>query len=136
VKSLIVGRDHESFSKRGGIHHYYANDKAVAGYRTGIFPDGSIVVDEAVFMKDGEGRTKGLLFEGERRFLDVMVKDGQRYRSTGGWGARPRPVASGGLHRRLCGCRAKESPPWSRLRGGFQETDVNPAPTRRPPRQP
>jgi len=86
VKSLIVGRDHESFSKRGGIHHYYANDKAVAGYRTGIFPDGSIVVDEAVFMKDGEGRTKGLLFEGERRFLDVMVKDGQRYRSTGGWG--------------------------------------------------
>jgi Cytochrome P460 len=71
VKSLIVGPDHESFSMRGGIHHYYANDKAVAGYRTGIFPDGSIVVDEAVFMKDGEGRTKGLVFEGGRRFLDI-----------------------------------------------------------------
>lgn len=86
VKSLIVGPGHESFPKRGGIHHYYANDKAVAGYRTGAFPDGSIVVDEAVFTKDGEGRTKGLVFEGGRRFLDVMVKDQSRYGSTGGWG--------------------------------------------------
>jgi hypothetical protein len=86
VKSLIVGPDHESFSKRGGIHHYYGNDKAVVGYRTGIFRDGSVVVDEAVFTKEGEGRTKGLLFEGERRFLDVMVKDSRRYGSTGGWG--------------------------------------------------
>jgi len=86
VKSLIVGPDHESFSKRGGIHHYYANEKAVAGYRTGIFPEGSIIVDEAVFMKDGQERTKGLVFEGERRFLDVMVKDSRQYVSTGGWG--------------------------------------------------
>jgi hypothetical protein len=86
VKSLIVGPDHESFSRRGGIHHYYANNKAVAGYQTGTFPDGSIVVDEAVFMKDGEASTKGLLFEGERRFLDVMVKDSHQYGSTSGWG--------------------------------------------------
>jgi hypothetical protein len=86
VKSLLVGPDHESFSTRGGIHHYYANDKAVAGYRTGSFPDGSIVVDEAVVTKEGEGRTKGLVFEGERRFLDVMVKDSRRFESTGGWG--------------------------------------------------
>ncbi len=86
VKSLIVGPDHESFSKRGGIHHYYANDNAVSGYRAGIFPDGSIVVDEAVFMMDGEGRSKGLMLEGERRSLDVMVKDSRRYGTTGGWG--------------------------------------------------
>jgi hypothetical protein len=86
VKSLIVGPEHETFAKRGGIHHYYANGKAVAGYRAGVFPDGSIVVDEAVWTKDGEGRTKGLVFEGERRFLDVMVKDSGRYGSTGGWG--------------------------------------------------
>jgi hypothetical protein len=86
VKSLIVGAGHESFSKRGGIHHYYANEKAVAGYQTGVFPDGSIIVDEAVFMKDGDGPFKGLVFEGERRFLDVMAKDSRRYGSTGGWG--------------------------------------------------
>lgn len=86
VKSLVVGPGHESYSKRGGIHHYYANDKAVTGYNSGSFPDGSIVVDEAVVTKDGEGRTKGLVFEGERRFLDVMVKDSHNYGSTGGWG--------------------------------------------------
>lgn len=86
VKSLIVGPDHDSFSKRGGIHHYYANDKAVAGYRTGTYPDGSIIVDEAVFTKDGEGAARGLVFEGERRFLDVMMKNSGRYEGTGGWG--------------------------------------------------
>ena len=34
----------------------------------------------------GRGTATGLLLEGERRFLDVMVKDAQRYKSTGGWG--------------------------------------------------
>jgi len=86
VKSMVVGPAHDSFANRGGLHHYYANDKAVAGYRTGTFPDGSILVDEAVVMKEGEGRATGLLLEGERRFLDVMVKDAERYRITGGWG--------------------------------------------------
>ena len=50
------------------------------------FPDGAIIVDEAVSTKDGDGRTKGLVFEGDRRFLDVMVKNSSRYGSTGGWG--------------------------------------------------
>jgi hypothetical protein len=86
AKSMVVGPAHASFPNRGGLHHYYANAKAVAGYRTGTFPDGAIVVDEAVFTKEGEGRGTGLLLEGERRFLDVMVKDAQRYKSTGGWG--------------------------------------------------
>ena len=86
VKSLVIGPGHDSFAKRGGIHHYYANDKAVLGYRTGTFPDGSMVVDEAVFTKDGEGRAGGIVFEGDRRFLDVMVKDGRRFEATGGWG--------------------------------------------------
>jgi hypothetical protein len=86
VKSLIVGPAHASFPNRGGLHHYYANDKAVAGYRTGTFPDGAIIVDEAVFTKEGEGAAAGLLLEGERRSLDVMVKDAERYKGTGGWG--------------------------------------------------
>ena len=86
VKSLVVGPDNVLFSTRGGIHHYYANAEAVGGYRTGSFPDGSIVVDEAVFLQDGNGRDKGLQLEGARRFLDVMVKDSRRYASTGGWG--------------------------------------------------
>src|SRR5262245_47559336 len=55
VKSLVVGPGNKSFAKRGGIHHYYANEKATEGYRTGSFSNGSIIVDEAVTAKEGEG---------------------------------------------------------------------------------
>ena len=64
VKSMVVGPAHASFPNRGGLHHYYANDKAVAGYRTGTFPDGAIVVDEAVFTKEGEGTGDGAAARG------------------------------------------------------------------------
>ena len=43
-------------------------------------------MDEAVVTKDGDGRAQGLVLEGQRRFLDVMLKDSHRYASTGGWG--------------------------------------------------
>ena len=66
-----------------------------AGYRTGTFPDGSIVVDEAVFTKDGEGRASGILLEGDRRFLDVMVKDGRRFETTGGGAMSTSTVTTG-----------------------------------------
>jgi len=86
VKSIVVGPEHKSFAIRGGIHHYYANDKAMEGYRTGKFPNGSVIVDEAVFTKEGEGPAKGILLEGDRRALDVMVKNDPLYTETGGWG--------------------------------------------------
>ncbi|HMJ60300.1 MAG TPA: cytochrome P460 family protein [Bryobacteraceae bacterium] len=86
VKSIVVGPEHKSFPIRGGIHHYYANDKAMEGYRTGKFPNGSVIVDEAVFTKDGEGPAKGITLEGDRRALDVMAKNDQLYSDTGGWG--------------------------------------------------
>jgi Cytochrome P460 len=85
VKTLVVGPESPNFAKRGGFHHYYANDLAAAGYRTGKFPNGSVIVDEAVFTKDGEGPAKGLLLESGMRFLDVMVKDDVLYKETGGW---------------------------------------------------
>jgi len=86
VKSIVIGPEHKSFSRRGGIHHYYANEKATEGYKTGTFPNGSIIVDEAVTAKNGEGDATGILLEGARRFLDVMVKDDRLYKETGGWG--------------------------------------------------
>lgn len=86
VKSIVIGSEHLTFRKRGGIHHYYANDRAVVGYSTGMFPDGSIIVDEALLTKEGEGPAKGIVMEGDRRFLEVMTKDQRRYRDTGGWG--------------------------------------------------
>jgi Cytochrome P460 len=86
VRSTVVGPESRTFPKRGGIHHYYANREALEGYRTGAFPNGSVIVDEAVWTKDGEGPGAGMLFEGDRRFLDVMVKNDAVYKDTGGWG--------------------------------------------------
>jgi hypothetical protein len=86
VKSLVIGPEHRSFASRGGIHHYYANKKAVEGYRTGRFPNGSVIAAEAVVAEDGTGQAKGALLEGQRRFMDVMVKNDRLYRDTGGWG--------------------------------------------------
>ena len=86
VKTIVIGPSHPLFARRGGIHHYYANELAVEGYRSGKFPDGAIVVDEAVFGQEGEGSAAGILTEGGRRFLDVMAKNEARYPQTGGWG--------------------------------------------------
>jgi Cytochrome P460 len=86
VKSIVIGPEHRTFQVRGGIHHYYANDQAMKGYRTGTFPNGSVIVDEAVFTKDGENQAKGILLEADRRGLDVMVKNDRLHKDTGGWG--------------------------------------------------
>jgi len=86
VKTDVVGSEHASFAARGGFHHFYANSVAIEGYRTGTFPNGSVLVDEGVAAKNGEDRSKGMLLEGERRSVDVMVKDDRRYTDTGGWG--------------------------------------------------
>lgn len=86
VKSDVVGPAHPSFSARGGIHHFYANGLAVEGYRTGKFPNGAVVVDEGVFTTEGEGPAAGILLEGERRSVEVMVKNDVLYNETGGWG--------------------------------------------------
>jgi len=64
-----------------GMHHIFANPKAVEGYATGDFPDGSIIVYE---LREAQGKN-GFIFEGERRRVDVMIKDTNVYKSTGGW---------------------------------------------------
>jgi hypothetical protein len=82
VKSVLVGPESRAFATEGGIHHIYANPKAVQGYRSGTFPDGAVVVYNLLETKQVDGNT----VEGATRRVDVMVKDGQRYRQTGGWG--------------------------------------------------
>lgn len=86
VKSIVVSATHKSFSTRGGIHHYYANEKAAEGYRTGTFANGAVIVDENVFATEGDGPSTGILLEGRRRALDVMIKNDEWYTATGGWG--------------------------------------------------
>jgi hypothetical protein len=82
VKSLLVGPQSSAFATEGGIHHIYANDKALEGYGSGKFPDGSVIVYDLLETKEVAGNT----IEGQTRRVDVMIKQSERYASTGGWG--------------------------------------------------
>ncbi len=82
VKSALSSPAHANFSSGGGFHHIYANPEGMRGYRTRVFPEGSVVVFDWLEMRD----EAGLFVEGPRRRLDVMVKDAARFEKTGGWG--------------------------------------------------
>src|SRR5690349_14533390 len=81
VKSVLVGPQSAAFATEGGIHHIYANDKALEGYDTGKFPDGSVIVYDLLETKEVAGNT----IEGQTRRVDVMVKQGEHFHATGGW---------------------------------------------------
>jgi hypothetical protein len=81
VKSVLVGPQSAAFATEGGIHHIYANEKALEGYETGKFPDGSVIVYDLLETKEVAGNT----IEGPTRRVDVMVKQSQLYRATTGW---------------------------------------------------
>ena len=82
VKSGVIGPAHKNFASSGGFQHVYANAEGMAGYRTRVFPEGSIVAFDWLEMRE----EAGAFSEGPRRQVDVMVKDSKRFASTGGWG--------------------------------------------------
>lgn len=82
VKTTVIGPQSPDFQRNGGIHHFYANPKAMEGYRTGAFPDGAVLVDDSM-----EANEKaGTITEGARHRVAVMVRDAARYAGSGGWG--------------------------------------------------
>lgn len=83
VKSMVIGDGHPLVGAFGGIHHIYANGKALEGYRKGsTFPDGSVIVFDLLDAKTGGGAIE----EGARKVVGVMRKDAHAYAATGGWG--------------------------------------------------
>ena len=82
VKTALVSARHPDFERSHGFRHIYANPPAVVGYRSGTFPDGSIIVVDWLEAKD----ENGMFTESSRRRFDVMIKDRARFAATGGWG--------------------------------------------------
>ncbi len=82
VKSMLIGPGHGLYETFGGLHHIYANDKAVKGYRRGSFPDGSVIVFDLLEVSEAANA----ITEGSRKVLGVMEKDSRRFKDTGGWG--------------------------------------------------
>ena len=81
VKSVLIGPQSPAFATEAGIHHIYANSKALEGYEAGTFPDGSILVYELLDTTEASGATS----EGTLKRVDVMVKDSRGFEDQGGW---------------------------------------------------
>lgn len=82
VKSMVIEQGHPLYGAFGGIHHLYANDKALEGYRSDAFPDGAVIIfDLLEAVHDGNAVT-----EGARKVVGVMHKDARKFAATGGWG--------------------------------------------------
>ena len=112
VKSAILEPGHPLYDSFGGLHHIYANDTALAGYRSGNFADGSVIVFDLLEVVEADHA----IAEGSRKVLGVMQRDGTAYADTGGWGFEGfaggdpgRPVV-GDQARTLCfGCHQEQA---------------------------
>jgi len=82
VKTYIVGPKSPAFKFIGGFNHVYANDKALVGYKTGHFPNGSMIISDVIEAKEDSMNVR----EGARHHIDVMVRDSVKYKEVGGWG--------------------------------------------------
>lgn len=82
VKSMVIDKGHPLHEAFGGIHHLYANPKAVAGYKSGKFPDGATIVFDLLEAKSADNT----ITEGARKVVGVMHKNAKKYAATGGWG--------------------------------------------------
>lgn len=82
VKSMVIENGHPLFAAFGGIHHLYANDKALQGYAAGAFPDGAVIVFDLLEANAADNAVT----EGARKVVGVMHKSAKDYPATGGWG--------------------------------------------------
>jgi len=82
VKSMVINPGHALYASFGGIHHLYANPKAMEGYRSGKFPDGAVIAFDLLETQSADNAVS----EGARKVLGVMHKDKVKYAKTGGWG--------------------------------------------------
>lgn len=82
VKSMVIEPGHALHAAFGGIHHLYANDKAMEGYRNGRFPDGAVIVFDLL---EANARDNAVT-EGARKVVGVMHRDSKMHAATGGWG--------------------------------------------------
>ncbi|MGE0583184.1 MAG: cytochrome P460 family protein [Steroidobacteraceae bacterium] len=82
VKSMVIEPGHPLYASFGGIHHLYANGKAMQGYTNGRFPDGAVIVFDLLEAVPADHAVT----EGQRKVVGVMHRDAKKYAATGGWG--------------------------------------------------
>lgn len=115
VASGQMGAASPAAPKYEGVQAIYANPAAVEGYRTGEWADGAVIVLDQWTAEKAGADARG---QGQRKFIDVMVRDSRRYAATGGWGytefawpGRDRVTAIENNMAKACsGCHEKSAP--------------------------
>jgi len=82
VKSMLIEPGHALANPFQGIHHIYANEKAITGLKKGTYSDGAILVFDLLDYKHKDK----VITENSRKLVGVMHKDSKKYLKTGGWG--------------------------------------------------
>lgn len=81
VKSMVLEKTHPLADPFAGIHHIYANPKAVEGLASGRYADGAVFVFDLFEAKAADAAVT----EGPRKLVSVMVRNGAAYKDVGGW---------------------------------------------------
>lgn len=82
AKSMLIQPGHALENPFQGIHHIYANGKAVTGLTSGKYADGAVFVFDLLKYQEKDKTIQ----EGDRKLVGVMHKDAVKYAATGGWG--------------------------------------------------
>ncbi len=82
VKTAILQPGHPLEDTFGGMHHIYANAKAMTGLTGGKYEEGAVFVFDLLDYHTSDNA----IAEGNRKRIDVMQFDSQQFSATGGWG--------------------------------------------------
>ena len=82
VKTMLIEPGHSLENPFQGIHHVYANPKAVKGLNTGTYSNGAVFAFDLLKYTEKDLTIQ----EGKRKLLGTMHKDSNKYSATGGWG--------------------------------------------------
>lgn len=81
VKSMVLKPGHPLYDAVGGMHHIYANPKAIQGYKSGRFTDGSVIVFDLFEAIDKDNAVS----EGKRKAVVVMSRNAKAHKANDGW---------------------------------------------------
>lgn len=82
VKSMLIQSGHPYEDAFKGIHHIYADDKAMQGLKNGYYSEGARFVFDLLEAVEKDKTIQ----EGPRKLIAVMHKDTEQFSQTGGWG--------------------------------------------------
>jgi len=82
MKTMLILPGHSLEGPFGGIHHVYANPKALAGLKDGAYEYGAFFVLDLLGYEEADH----VIVETNRKRVDVMQYGRERFAATGSWG--------------------------------------------------